>query len=467
MSDIRHSGGRPDALIALRSGVASARFQNEVQDAIQARAEIEAPGTAQQGQVEPSAGDAAAPPEMARPLIRRLGRRLLRRLRPFALPILHRFHLRVAHAVDASPAIQQQTALLAELRSNLEELRSQIGRALDFQDGSDSIAARLARQEERLVGLQSLAVANLNAIASFDYGNGESDAKTEHLLDAINVLQQQQAYQRELIERIVRSRTITVGDGVLIRTSSGWLIVPVEDRPLIAAMAENGDALEPGTVQVVRAILSPGDMAVDVGSNVGAILLPMASAVGPSGGTVAIEPTPRCVDALRKTIAINGLSGQCHVISCAVGAQSGTATLHLGATLTHNSLHAFPSAEGSVEVPVETLDNLIAKDRTPALIKIDVEGAELDVLTGMRGIIDRSPHLALIVEFGQSHLEKVGLGPHEWLAAFEAHGFKAWSIDELNGRISVFTLEQIDGAPSVNLLMLRDHPGRWHTLRVD
>jgi hypothetical protein len=77
------------------------------------------------------------------------------------------------------------------------------------------------------------------------------------------------------------------------------------------------------------------------------------------------------------------------VEECAIGAEPGTATLHLGAYDEHSTLSddwkgLVPDRwTGSIEVPVRTLDQLIAQHGVPDFVKIDVEGYELQVLQGL------------------------------------------------------------------------------------
>lgn len=493
---------RSHSLVALRSGVASARFEKDVRDATETQRDAQ--DAVQTGQGELSAGEATGLPQPARPLplIRRLGRRILRAVRPLALPFLHRFHMHVAHAVDASPAVQQQGLLLKDIRDLLAYLREEMPHALDTPE---SLSSRLAQQQDQLDGLRSLAIANLNALValsareddthrSTDAGNpnsvhASSDEKGESppekhvdaeqidaernlenerktLLEGIRQLQRQQAEQRDLIERVLRSRIVPLDEEVLIRTSYGWLLVPRGDHAIITTIGEVGDALEPGTVSVIRSILQSGDLAVDVGANVGAMLLPMAERVGPEGMLIACEPSPTCMQALRKTAVLNGLEASLALHQVAVGSTDGVATLHLGSNSSLNSIIELPGAGGAMAVPIKRLDDIVPADLCPSLVKIDVEGFELEVLSGMRGIVDRSPNIALIAEYGPSHLARNGISPEEWIAKFESLGFNLWAIDEATGMLFKASVETLRSIYSTNILMVRGDLARWPQLKV-
>ncbi|RDJ25200.1 FkbM family methyltransferase [Bosea caraganae] len=266
--------------------------------------------------------------------------------------------------------------------------------------------------------------------------------------------------------QLLRSRAVPLGTEVLCRTSFGWLLVPAEDLRLVSTMVEVGDAFEPGTSLVLQRMLGPGDQAVDVGANIGSLTLVMAASVGTGGKVVAFEPTPRCADLLRRTIALKGAEGAVTIVQCAIGSAEATAKLHLGLTSSHNSLLPLADGEGGIEVPVRTLDSALPDGMHPKLVKVDVEGMELEVLRGMPRLLESTPGLAMIVEFGASHLERLGMDPAGWLGAFAEHGFRPWEISEGDGSIRAIVPSDLDGVFSVNLLMLRRPPSDWPKLVV-
>ena len=129
-------------------------------------------------------------------------------------------------------------------------------------------------------------------------------------------------------------------------------------------------------MMIWRKKLKPGDLFVDVGSNVGAYALWAADC----GATViAIEPDRDTAEILRENVALNRLPVT--VIEGALGAAAGCLTLSQGLDST-NRLLLDHDAKGQT-VPVQTLDSVLA-GRTAAGVKVDVEGAERLVLEGAR-----------------------------------------------------------------------------------
>lgn len=168
--------------------------------------------------------------------------------------------------------------------------------------------------------------------------------------------------------------------------------------------------------------LRAGDWFVDVGANIGAYTL-LASGVA-GACTIACEPSPSTFTSLRQTLRINNLEDKATALNCAVGARTGHLFLTEGLG-TENHLVA-EAGNGAIQVPVKTLDELLA-DQRPALLKIDVEGFEADVLEGAQGLLAANLIPALIIEragnaerFGRTEdrlhydLQKRGLLPYAY-----------------------------------------------------
>lgn len=220
-------------------------------------------------------------------------------------------------------------------------------------------------------------------------------------------------------------------ESVAIRMREGYVLAP-RALPTFVTMLANATSkgLEPGTSDVLRRLVRPGMSVADVGANIGLLTLVMAHAVGPEGKVIAFEPeaTPRAN--LEKMKHLNGLAWV-EVRDQAVGREAGRLTFHVSEIIGHSSLYALPEAEGArkVEVEVVRLDDVAPAKRLD-IVKIDVEGAELDVMAGMKGVIAKNPDLAIIAEFGPEHLARVGQTPVQWFKAFADAGFKPYLIDE-------------------------------------
>ncbi len=174
--------------------------------------------------------------------------------------------------------------------------------------------------------------------------------------------------------------------------------------------------------------VGPGDLVFDVGAHLGDRTAAF-SALG--ARVVALEPQPHLVPWLRRLV---GTRPGVTVVEAAVGAREGRTRLWVSeATPTVSTLAdgwrervsegnpTFDDVrwERSVEVPVTTLDALVARHGLPRFCKIDVEGHEAEVLAG----IER-PLPALSVEFVQGGLD-VALACVRRLQAVGAYEFNA------------------------------------------
>jgi len=169
-----------------------------------------------------------------------------------------------------------------------------------------------------------------------------------------------------------------------------------------------------GNIRVHRlmdAAIVPGATVVDVGANIGYNTVYAARRVGPSGRVVAIEPAADNLAVLRDNLLANRIANVV-VQPVAAGRAHEVRDLFLRGELSAvNSLFpesVYAEVTGVEQVRVAPLDDLVEVD--PDLVKIDVEGAELDVLAGMTRLLGRSS-IRLIVEWHPRLQQAAGFAP--------------------------------------------------------
>ena len=153
-------------------------------------------------------------------------------------------------------------------------------------------------------------------------------------------------------------------------------------------------AYEENTVKVLSSILSrePNPVAFDVGANNGQFLV-LAKALRADAAVHCFEPFPELTSFLEELVHRNSFEAV-YVNNLLVGDCDGMGELHYaeGATDTASSVQDFqPSFNRGLRVQQSSLDSYVAEKaiRHLSLIKIDVEGGELEVLTGARSVLER------------------------------------------------------------------------------
>lgn len=180
----------------------------------------------------------------------------------------------------------------------------------------------------------------------------------------------------------------------------------------------------------VGGMLGPGDTAFDVGSHLGYFGILMATAVGARGSVVCFEPDPGLHGALEENVTRNRrlIPAQVSVAQLAVGASPGTMAFETGGHSTRGRL----SDTGDAKVEVITLDQAVKRYGKPRFVKVDVEGGELDVLTGGPDLVASKD-----VSFGiEIHSDELGRSCRDLL---ETAGYECRFITEA-GRAETYLL---------------------------
>jgi FkbM family methyltransferase len=190
---------------------------------------------------------------------------------------------------------------------------------------------------------------------------------------------------------------------------------------------------EPQETQLASRLLGPGMTVADVGANWGYFTLLCAHRVGATGRVLALEPHPRLVTLLAGNVGRNGLS-QVEVLRVAAGAAAGS-TPFVGFDERGGNWGVSRAARGNdltdFEAPAATLDGLLDERRLDRvdLVKIDIEGAEVDALQGMTAGLMRGRYRYALVECHPLELKERGASVGDCVAPFARAGYRAWQID--------------------------------------
>lgn len=203
---------------------------------------------------------------------------------------------------------------------------------------------------------------------------------------------------------------------------------------LIATYIWAFDEWEPDLTRFIASRLSDGDVFVDVGANIGYYSLLAAGSVGIHGEVVAVEASPALFGELHRNAVASSHGDRIRRVNVAAGARSGTLTIYAGPRHNAGMSTTLPSRHLHAEstVAVEPLEQILTFQEIASarLIKIDVEGAEPDVLAGMRNLIDAlREDVEIVVELSPQWWPDQRLKPVDVLRPFVESGFNVYKMD--------------------------------------
>ena len=201
-------------------------------------------------------------------------------------------------------------------------------------------------------------------------------------------------------------------------------------RDLLGLMVYLFGVWEPNLSTFLQRRLAPGDTFIDVGANNGWFTAMGAHLVGPTGKVVGIEASPTIARRLQANLDRNSFENT-RVLVAAAMAGPGLVDIVPGPDentgLTHISTSHSPAA---VQVRGDALPALLTDDEiaTARVVKIDVEGAEYDVVAGLADSIGRFPETCeFVIEVGPERAEN----PEDidaLITTFETAGFLPYAL---------------------------------------
>jgi len=192
---------------------------------------------------------------------------------------------------------------------------------------------------------------------------------------------------------------------------------------------------EPFTTEIFKKVVKEGDTVVDLGTNVGYFTLLAAKIVGGRGKVYSFEPHPKSYDLLNKNIEVNEYSNIVPVQK-AVTNSVGTAKFFLASRWYSGTFYQERGRAKFIEVQTETLDHFFQETNNAInVIKMDIEGGEMNALLGMDRVIHQSKTLKMFIEFSPVHLKNAGHTPKEFLDKLKSYNFSIFIVDETEKRL--------------------------------
>ena len=205
---------------------------------------------------------------------------------------------------------------------------------------------------------------------------------------------------------------------------------------------------EPYVTQVFEKYAGGKNLVLDIGAHIGYYSLVGSLKVGEGGRVIAFEPSEHNAGLLKKTLVENGITNVV-VEQKAVGARTGEGKIYfdpenMGDNRTYDS-----GGEPRRVKRVQTvaLDNYFSRYKGVIdLMKIDIQGYELQALRGMMGLLSKKRISVIISELWPEGLAMAGGDWRDYIRLLRKNGFKIWQIDEERGRLAPFSEKIIEQA---------------------
>jgi FkbM family methyltransferase len=251
----------------------------------------------------------------------------------------------------------------------------------------------------------------------------------------------------------LRRRLTKLPEGSVVKVINGTVRFEFQWQPFLAD--EDLRAMFTGSYDLIlcdclKRHLSPGDIVLDVGANVGYVSAVAASYVGATGAVHGFEPLRMCFERLQ---VLSALNPQFHFVfnNVAVGDQEGVLPISYDPKGGSRNATLVPGNQSSVteNVPVRRLDGYIrsniASPERIKLIKIDVEGFEFPVLKGLERFLVGESHRPLIVcEIKPWEVQKFGHSIGDFTQYMKNFGYDSYDMVSQNKRIDLARLTDME-----------------------
>ena len=250
--------------------------------------------------------------------------------------------------------------------------------------------------------------------------------------EILSHLFQEASVKQEVIFQLLQE---TYVKQLITKTQEGIFAFDYYDQVVARYIILNG-TWEEGETNLIKKIINPGDLVVDIGANIGWYTVLLSKLVGQDGSVIAIEPEPKNYQLLQTNIYLNKLENVTAYQIALLDSKS-TVEFELSESnfgdhrvrfanprIQENELEKFSESSRSViSVAACTLDEVI--DENPnyqkaskiKLIKIDCQGSEIAILRGAETILPKTEYL--ISEYWPYGLRRAGFEPSEFLEIIE------------------------------------------------
>lgn len=227
-------------------------------------------------------------------------------------------------------------------------------------------------------------------------------------------------------------RAALLGHAARFEVLGRSMLMDMRDQTVTRVLYIFGE-YEPFETALLSRLLKPGFTFVDIGANTGYYTLIAALGVGEHGKVIAFEPSPLNVATLQGNVRLNNLgnvvvednalsSGDDDVMLYFSSINAGDHRIYDGHD---DEFYNAGRVRSRIRVRAVTLDRYLTGQSLSAdVIKMDVQGAEFDVLKGMIATLSSNENVILMAEYWPHGLERCGGKPMDFLTTLDRLGFR-------------------------------------------
>ena len=248
---------------------------------------------------------------------------------------------------------------------------------------------------------------------------------------------------------------------LILRTSFGARLLCSHENYIERMVMQHG-SFEPESTAATLQETRPGQVTVDVGSNVGYYTLLLAQSVGATGQVHAFEPTRWAYERSVRNVSLNSQhSAQIRLNHAGLLAEERS-----GVEAIESRFSARILAKQHLEqLQFLTLDRYCAERKIERIdfMKVDVDGYDFQVMRGARSILSQS-HAVLLCELHDSALREHGDSLEQYVSLLRELGYERGEVLDgpIKGTVELSSLLQRQQPSSLNLLLKRaSRPSTW------
>jgi FkbM family methyltransferase len=235
---------------------------------------------------------------------------------------------------------------------------------------------------------------------------------------------------KQIVSRVWRELAWRSSTKKTVRLPWG-LHITVNPREAIGYNIATQGVYEVAVTEALWRLSEPGELAIDVGANIGYTASLLGIRVGSEGRVLCFEPHPEVFGYLTENVKMWQESRKCGVFilhQTALGKSNGIANLKTNEWFKTNKGTAWITdeldldEETTLQIRMESLDVVLSKNDTVGVIKIDGQGAELDILKGMAKILQEGRVRDVV-------FEEIGAFPAPSHKFLQSMGYKIFGLE--------------------------------------